>query len=59
MARKKLHLADSWYVSEEQPKRAHSIKPERIEVLWTNYDVGLEIENNRSLLFEKAEKTET
>lgn len=46
-------LYQGWYVYEEQPKRAHSIKTERTEVLWANYDVELENKGSKPMLFEK------
>jgi DNA adenine methylase len=45
-------LYQGWYVHEAQPKRAHSIKTERVEVLWTNYDVDLETKGHKPMLFE-------
>lgn len=33
-------LYKDWKVYEEKSKKVHSIKTERVEVLWTNYDLG-------------------
>jgi len=48
-------LYRDWYVYEERPKRAHSIKTERVEVLWTNYEAGSKFRNNKPVLFERTE----
>jgi DNA adenine methylase len=32
-------LYKNWYIHEEKSKKAHSIKTERVEVLWTNYPI--------------------
>jgi DNA adenine methylase len=39
-------LYKGWNVYEERAKRAHSIKTERIEVLWTNYKIIVEDQSN-------------
>ena len=44
-------LYNDWHVYEEKPKRAHSIKTERIEVLWTNYEP--EPKTTRHMLLEE------
>jgi DNA adenine methylase len=49
-------LYQDWYVYEERPKRAHSIKTERIEVLWTNYEVDPNTYNQKLPLSEKKGK---
>jgi DNA adenine methylase len=33
-------LYGSWYVHEANPQKVHSVKTERTEVLWTNYDLS-------------------
>jgi hypothetical protein len=30
-------LYEDWFVYEAPPKKVHSVKTERVEVLWTNY----------------------
>jgi DNA adenine methylase len=46
-------LYKEWYVYEDKPKHAHSIKTERTEVLWTNYNICLEGTNDKLMLFEQ------
>jgi DNA adenine methylase len=48
-------LYRDWYCYEERSKKVHSIKTERIEVLWTNYDATPR-KNKNLRLFERKEK---
>lgn len=50
-------LYSDWYVYEERPKRAHSIKTERVEVLWTNYETGSKFQNEEPTLFDRQERS--
>lgn len=49
-------LYGDWYVYEEKSKKAHSIKTERTEVLWTNYKIEPETMNGALRLFERKNK---
>jgi DNA adenine methylase len=42
-------LYKDWFVYEAQPKKVHSVKSERVEVLWTNYDLTNNNEAERTL----------
>jgi len=46
-------LYKDWKVYEEKSKKVHSIKTERVEVLWTNYDLGPVEYGNLRLLEQK------
>lgn len=46
-------LYKDWNVHEEKSKKAHSIKTERVEVLWTNYGLASRTKNNNLILFER------
>jgi hypothetical protein len=47
-------LYKNWYLYEEGSKKAHSVKKERTEVLWTNYDVELANSGKNLRLLERA-----
>jgi DNA adenine methylase len=47
-------LYQDWYIHEEGTKKAHSIKTERAEVLWTNYEITPNTKNNRLILFDRV-----
>lgn len=46
-------LYQDWHIHEEGTKKAHSIKTERVEVLWTNYEITPSPKNNSLMLFER------
>jgi len=48
-------LYQDWYVHEEGAKKAHSIKTDRVEVLWTNYEIP-QTKNHHLRLFEQKNK---
>ena len=50
-------LYKDWYIYEEGSKKAHSIKTERVEVLWTNYEIPMETRDRHLMLSKNSQCT--
>ena len=48
-------LYKDWYIYEEGSKKAHSIKTERVEVLWTNYEIPMETRDRHLMLSKNSQ----
>lgn len=46
-------LYKDWHVIEDKAKKAHSVKTERTEVLWTNYTIYPKAPSSNLMLFER------